>query len=166
MTYAFNKFDKEKMARANGSNLSISLKKSVELAKAIQGKRVDSAINYLERVIEKKQPVPYTRFKQEMAHKKGKGIAVGGYPVNVAKEFLKLINSAKKNASEQEVSGDLYIVSFSARQGPSRYRPGRHQGRKMKMSNVEVVLAVREKKKTTKKEEKKIEIQNEEKKAQ
>lgn len=144
--YAFENIDKETMAKASSANVAISLKKTVETLKAVKGKKVSSAINFLERVIEKKAVVPYTRYRAEMGHKSGKGIDNGGYPINVAKEVLRLIKAAEKNASEQEISGDLYVINASCRQGVQRYHNGRYSGRKMKSTNVEVIVGLKEKK--------------------
>ncbi len=152
--YAYQGYNKETMARAFSSNLQISLKKSVETARNIKGKKVDSVIKYLEAVAEQNAVVPYRKFNTEMPHRRGKGIAAGGYPVNVAKEFLKLIKSAKKNAVEQEITGELYLKSISVRKGTQRYHNGRYFGRKMKSTNVEVIVGIKEKK-TTKKGDKK-----------
>lgn len=146
--YSMEGYDNQSMARAFRSNASISLKKTVELAKAIKGKRVSTAINYLERVAEQKAVVPYTRYKAEVAHKRGVGIDTGGYPVKVAQEVLKLLKSAQKNASEKELGGELYVLSVSGRKGSGRYHIGRHMGRKMKTTNVEVIIGTKANKKT------------------
>ena len=145
--YSYEKFDKESMARSCGQNLSVSFKKSVEVARAIRGKKLSYAISYLEKVADQKAVVPYIRFKAEMGHKKGKGIDTGGYPVNVANAFLRLLKSAQKNASEQEISGELYIKAVSARKGTKRYHAGRYSGRVMKSTNIEVIVAPKSKKK-------------------
>ncbi|MFW5704622.1 MAG: 50S ribosomal protein L22 [Nanoarchaeota archaeon] len=143
--YAFENFNKETMARSCGFNLQISLKKSVEVAKAIKGKKVSTAIDFLSKVTEQDAVVPYTRFNQEMPHKRGKGIAAGGYPISVAKEFLRLVKSAEKNAKEQEISGVLRIISASTRKGANRYHMGRNMGRRMKSTNVEIIVGVAKK---------------------
>ena len=142
--YSFQNYDKEKMARAHATNLPISLKKTVETLNYIRGKKVSSIINFLERVQEQKAVVPYRRYNQEMAHRRGKGIAAGGYPISVAADVLKVLKNAQKNASEQEISGDLYIVAASARKGASRYHAGRYMGRKQKSTNVEIVVGVKQ----------------------
>lgn len=144
--YSFQNYNKEIMARASVQNEAISLKKSVETANFIRGKKVSTVINFLERVAEQKAVVPYKRFNAEMGHKKGKGIDTGGYPVNVAKEFLRLIKAAVKNASELEITGDLYLVGISARKGIAKYHYGRYMGRKMKSTSVEVIVGPKEKK--------------------
>lgn len=144
--YAFQEFNKETMARACGSNLKISLKKTVETAKVLKGKKVSTAINFLEKVIELKAVVPYKRYKAEVGHKRGKGIDTGGFPTLVAKEILSLIKSAQKNASEAEINGELYVLSVSARKGTSRYHPSRYSGRSMKSTSLEVIIGLKEKK--------------------
>ncbi len=144
VNYAFQNYNNETMARASGNNLSISLKKTVETLKEIRGKKVSVAINYLNGVIEQKTPVSYRRYGAEMAHRKGKGIAAGGFPVKVAKEVLRLLNSAVKNATEKELGEEeLYVVSASARKGTTRYHNGRNPG-KMKATNVEIIVGVKE----------------------
>lgn len=141
--YSFDKFDKESMGRSSGSNITISLKKSVETARFLRGKKVSTAIHLLEGIIDQKTAVPFVRYGTEMAHRRGKGIAAGGFPVKVAQEFLRLVKSAQKNAVEQEVSGDLYLLGVSARQGNKRHHTGRNPG-KMKSTNVEIVVGVKE----------------------
>ena len=156
--YSFENFNKESMAKASAQNLSISLKKSVELNNAIRGKKVKVAVAYLENVIEKKAVVPYRKYRAEVAHQRGKGIDTGGFPVNVAKETLRVLKSALKNAKEKELSEEsLYLVAISSRKGVNRFSLSRYMGRKMKSTNLEVVVGVREKnsKKTSKVEAKK-----------
>lgn len=145
MAYAFNEFDKSTMARAQGTNLKISLKKSVETLRAIRGKKVSSAIKFLEEVEKERAVVPFLRYNTEMPHKRGKGIAAGGYPRNVARELITLLKNAESNAKEQEVSGTLYVLSASSRKGTRRYRMGRYMGRLMKSTNVEIVVGVKKK---------------------
>lgn len=144
--YSFQGFDKNTMARACGSNLSISLKKTVETAKELKGKKVSSAINYLERVADQKAVVPYRRYRAEMAHQRGSGIDTGGFPVNVAKEIITLLKSAQKNATDLGLEENLYVLSVSGRKGATRYKPGRYSGRKAKNTSVEVIIGVKPKK--------------------
>ena len=153
--YSYEGFDNASMAKACGRNLSISLKKTVETAKAIKGKRVSSAIIYLEHVTEQKAVVPFTKYKAEMPHQRGKGIDTGGFPVNVAAALLKLVKSAQKNAKEKELSEEnLRVISVSARKGPARYHYGRHSGRKMKATHVEVIVGEVTKKNSSSKKQK------------
>ena len=144
--YSFQEFDKQTMARSSGTNLGVSLKKTVETARAIQGKKVSTVIDYLEKVMDKKAVVPYRKYRAEMAHKRGKGIDTGGYPVHVAQELLRLVKAAEKNASEQEISGTLHLLSVSPRKGNTRYHHGRYSGRAQKSTNIEVIVGVKAKK--------------------
>lgn len=134
--------NKDEVAMACSKNLSISLKKAVETSKALKGKRVSTVIDYLEKVANEKAVVPYTRYNAEMAHRRGKGIGAGGFPVNVAKELLILVKSAQSNAKEKELGDDLRVISVSARKGSAKYHYGRYMGRKMKSTTMEVILGV------------------------
>lgn len=144
MAYAFEKFDKKTMAIARANNVSASLKKSVELNNVIRGRKASTIVKYLEAVIDKKAVVPFRKYRAEVAHKKGKGIDTGGYPVNVAKETLKLLKSAMKNANEKDLGEPLYILSVSSRQGVARHHYGRTAGTRMKNMNMEIILAVKQ----------------------
>lgn len=148
--YSFQNFDKNTMARAQGTNLTISLKKTTETAKELSGKKVSSAINYLERVAELKAVVPYRKYRGEMGHKRGAGIDTGGYPVKVSNEIVTLLKSAQKNAADLGIDGELYVLSVSGRKGVSRYKPGRYSGRKAKATSVEVIIGLRPKKEVKK----------------
>lgn len=144
--YSYIEKESEKVSKASASNLSISLKKSVEVANAIRGKKASFAISYLEKVVDKKVAVPYRRYNAELAHQKGKGISTGGFPVSVSNSFIQLLKSAVKNAGDKELDGELYIKAISARKGASRHHFGRMPGRKMKSTHLEVILAPRPKK--------------------
>lgn len=145
--YSFQNFDSATMARASTSNAVISMKKSVEVAREIQGMKVHVAKAFLERVVEQEQVVRYRRYNTEMAHRRGKGVMSGGFPVNVAKAFLLVLHNAQKNAENLNLGEELRVVSASARQGNSRYKMSRLSGRKMKSTNVEIVVAQAEEKK-------------------
>merc|ERR1712146_178029 len=49
----------EETAKAKGSNLRVSFKKTRNTANALKGKSLSRAIKYLENVIEKKEAVPF-----------------------------------------------------------------------------------------------------------
>ena len=61
------------MARASGNNLTISLKKTVEVCKAIKGKKLKTALDFLEKVTKQEAVVPYTRYKRGSSPQKRKG---------------------------------------------------------------------------------------------
>lgn len=145
--YAFNKeFDKDTMSRAHLTNQKVSFKKSVEVAKQMQGKKISYVKKYLQEVIELKKPINYKRFNQELAHRKGKGISSGGFPIKVCEVFLSIIKIAESGAKEKSLNEtDLYILSVSARKGEARHHYGRYHSRKMKSTNLEIILGVKKK---------------------
>ena len=149
VNYAFQNYNKETMARSASVNSAISLKKSVETAKILKGKKVSTVIDMLDKIANAKTVVPFRKYRAEMGHKRGAGIDTGGYPLKVALEFSRLVKSAEKNAIEREISGDLYVLSISSRKGTQRYHNGRYAGRKMKSTSVEVIVGLKNK---TKKE--------------
>jgi len=94
--YSTQGLDDEKTSRAMGRELPISPKKAMEVCREIRGKSVEDAKAYLERVIAMDQPVPMRRYKTMVAHKRGTG--PGRYPVKVAKQVMKILESAEENA--------------------------------------------------------------------
>ncbi|MCL7410780.1 MAG: 50S ribosomal protein L22 [Methanosarcinaceae archaeon] len=109
--------DPEVSAKAMGSELHISQKKSRELGRAIKGMRTGVARTYLENVIKLNQPVPFKRHNDGLGHKKG-GMAAGRYPVGASKEFLKILNNAESNAEYKGLEpANMYIAHMAAKRG-------------------------------------------------
>lgn len=138
-------YELETMARAYGRELQIPWKKAVELARAIRGKTVEDAREYLENVAALKQPVPYKRYKRWVAHKSGYGPA--RYPVKAAKYFLRVLESAVANAefTGKEDPDNMTLKVVNAHKGPitKGFRPRAH-GRSSPWNqdtvNLEIVL--------------------------
>ncbi|MCK5107542.1 MAG: 50S ribosomal protein L22 [Nanoarchaeota archaeon] len=152
-----SKNKKENCAKAYGSGLPISTKQSIEICSYIRGKNLDKAIKMLQRVLEMKDAVPYTRFNNDIGHKPG--IGPGRYPQKSTKDILGLLESVKANALAKGLNTDnLEIVKLIANKASRPWRYGRHRRRKAKRSHVEVVVEEIErkpsKKKTTKPAEK------------
>jgi large subunit ribosomal protein L22 len=148
--YIYQKYDKEKMARAVGVNLPISAKHSLEIANNIRNKSVARAKKILTDVVELKLPVKYTKHNMDLAHKKGMG--PGRYPMKTASHILKIVQSAEKNANQKGIS-NLGIIHIAVNKGADQWHYGRQRGRKMKRAHVEVVVGEIEK--SEKKENKK-----------
>ncbi len=109
--------DKDSTARAMGSELHISPKKSRELGRAIKGMRTKAARKYLEEVTVLKQAVPFRRHCDSLGHKKG-SMAAGRYPVKVAQDFLKILKNAESNAEYKGLDAEnMYISHISAKRG-------------------------------------------------
>jgi len=135
----------ETMARAYGRDLPLAWKKSIELARALRGKTVDQAREYLERVITLKQPVPMKKYKRWVAHKSGTGPA--RYPVKAAKAFLKVLESAVSNAefTGKDDPDAMVIRVINAHKGRTTksFRPrayGRSSPWNQDSVNLEIVL--------------------------
>ncbi len=144
-------------ALARGTNLAISKKFSVEVARFIRGKDVATAKKLLEGVIAKKVAVPFTRHNRDQAHKRGR-IAAGRYPVKTAEVFLGLLKSVEMNASNKGLDVDrLYVQTVVANKGTGSMRFGRHRGRETKRTHLDLIVEEREKKQVKKKAEPKKE---------
>lgn len=147
----------EKCAVAKGNNLSISWKASYEIANAIRNKDVKKVIAFLERVIVKKQAVPYKRFNSDVGHRPGK-MASGRYPIEAATKILAVVKNAVSNAKDKGLDdSSLELVHVSTCQGPGQWHYGRQRRRKMKSTHIDVVVKEVASSKPAKKEVKKAE---------
>lgn len=137
--YTFRNYDQEHMARAIGMALPISFKQSVEISRYIKNKNVNDVKNILQNVIEKKLAIPFKTFIFDLGHKKKIGPA--RYPKNTSKEFVKLIETVEANAQFKGLkTSNLVIVHISAHKAAKTWHYGRHSRRKMKRTNVEIVV--------------------------
>ena len=93
---------KKTEAVVNSLNLPISTKYSKAVCKFIKGKKIENAINDLEKVIVQKKPVP---MKGEIPHRKG--IMSGRYPKKAAQHFITLLKSLSANANLHEIENPI-----------------------------------------------------------
>ncbi|MBS3112684.1 50S ribosomal protein L22 [Candidatus Woesearchaeota archaeon] len=134
------KLNGEHVARASGRDLGISTKTSIEICRWLRYRNLQKAKNLLEKVIIKKVAVPYLRFNTKMGHKPG--ITSGGYPISAAKEILRLLNSVEKNAQSKSLNIEtLKIIHMNAHKASTPVHAGRHGGRVMKRTHVEILVA-------------------------
>jgi len=145
-------------------NCPISLKFSVELAREIKNKPVSKVIPYLDDVIALKRHVPLKRYNRDVAHRKGQaisGVKSGRYPVNVAKQFKKIILSAVSNADDKGLDKDnLLLIGAVVTKGHRRMKVqplGRRRTRLSKATNVELLVKEMRLKKISKADPKKTE---------
>lgn len=130
----------EHTACASGRDLGMSTKASVEICRWIRYRNLQKAKNLLQLVLEKKLAVPYLKFIQDVGHKPG--IRSGRYPVKAVKEILTLLESVEKNAVFKNLNVDnLKIVHINAHKASTPMQQGRHGGRVMKRTHVEIVVA-------------------------
>ncbi|MDP3728811.1 MAG: 50S ribosomal protein L22 [bacterium] len=153
--------DKQHIASAKGENLNISRKFAVEVTSFIRGKTLVDAKKKMENVIALTVAVPFKRYHMDLGHKRGH-LGPGRFPTKVAKEILRLLNSAEMNAQNKGLDIDsLYVSRAVANKGNTQMKAGRHRGRHAKRTHIEIALAEKEKKKIEKKEAKKPEQKKE-----
>ncbi len=152
--YAFTGFDTARMARAQVRDASVSLKKSLMIARQLRGMMTDRADAYLESVKALRTAVPFTRFRDGAGHRKGP-MAAGKYPVKAAAAFLDLVRSGVANAEDKGLGTPLKIIHVTAQEGSRPIRPGRKRGQLMKRTHLELVLVETEASKKRKKQPKK-----------
>jgi len=130
---------KRDYALVNGLNLSISTKESGHICDMIRYKNIDDAIKMVEEVIVLKRPVKMP--SREYPHQHGRGVAGAGYPINVAKEFVKLLKQLKANAIYSELELENYIVVGNANKASRPYKRG---GARMKRTHLMLKLVKNE----------------------
>ena len=126
-------------AEVNGINLKISRKISVEICRLIRNKTTAEAKKILERVLVKKEAIPYKRYTGNIPHRKGK-MAGGRYPLKASKTILDLVKNAESNAKHKGMSSELVISEISAHKGESQSRYGRKMGQQAKRAHVMIVV--------------------------
>jgi len=137
--YIFGNYDKENMARARGSVLPISFKQSVEICRFIENKNVNDAKKILQKVIDGRIAIPFRRYNWDLGHKKKIGPA--RFPKKASKEFIKLIEYVEANAQFKGLNtSNLVIAHISAHKAGKAWHFGRKTRRKMKRTNIEIVV--------------------------
>jgi len=136
MPYTF--IPKENHAKAFGRNLKISSKNAAIICRVIRGKKLKVVKRLLNDLIDKKRSLG------------------GKYYTNAAKEIKKLLESCEKNAEFLGLDTNSLFVHASATHGTIVRRRRRKAafGSRMKMTNVEIILIEKTKKKDQKKSEK------------
>ena len=143
--------NRQTSAKAMGRDLPISPKVSIEICNFIRGRELENAMSVLKRVQEKIEAIPYKRFPNGAGHKPGKSMAAGRYPIKASTEFLKLLDNAKANASNQGLTGTLKITHIAANRANEPFRQRAKERVTFKRTHVEVILT---EDKTEKKEKK------------
>jgi len=135
------------VARARGQELPMSPKKTYEVLNAIRGKDLPRARQILDDAIALKRAIPFRRYNQETAHKKGVG--PGRYPKKVCRLLLNILANAEANAEFQGLDTDrLFVkVAASSRGRIQRASMPRAQGRATawneQTTHVEIILGER-----------------------
>ncbi len=151
--YSVKEVDPERTAKAMMWDAPISYKEAYEIFKIIRGMKLKDAQAFLQKVIEKKVPVPYTRYKLSIAHKAGLAkmfskwkSPIGRYPVKAAEYILRLLKNVENNAENKDLDVDrLVIIHAAAHRGPyiKRWMPrafGRATPKFGSTTHLEVVV--------------------------
>lgn len=137
--YTFGNYNKEHMARTLGTAMPISFKQSVEICSFIKNKNISDAKKILQNAAEGKKAISFKRYNRDLGHKKK--IGPGRYPEKASKEFIKLIESAEANAQFKGLNtSNLVIAHISAHKAGKAWHFGRQSRRRMKRTNVEIVV--------------------------
>jgi len=149
--YSFieQKYDADRTAKASGRDLRIKPKDSREICAVIKGMKVEEAKNFLEKVIQLKQSVPYRRHKKKQAHKKDlkqfKWYA-GRYPQKAAARIYEVLSAVESNAEYKGLDIELCrIIHAATHRGRiiKRYiqrAHGRSSAKYRHLSHVEIVI--------------------------
>jgi large subunit ribosomal protein L22 len=90
-----------------GMELHISPKHAREICRTLRGMRANLARAFLEDVIALKKPVPFKRYRRNVAHRHGLvGWDAGRYPEKAAKAVLVVLDNALANAEYKGMESD------------------------------------------------------------
>ena len=136
------------VAKAKANELNMSPKHSIEIAGFIRHQRVNDAIAYLNDVVKLKKALPFRYFNRNVAHKRGLpgNWDAGRYPVKASKEYIRILESVKKNAEYLGLDAEnLEIVHASANRGRAQkaFFPramGRATPKVRESVNVEIIV--------------------------
>ena len=126
-----NVIEKKEESVARGINLHISKKHAMYICSFIKDKKIDNAIDELEKVTKLKKVIP---FKGEIPHRKGDGIMSGRYPVKAAGLFINVLKGLKGNVLVNEMELENTRIYFASANLASR--PRKSRGRQAKRTNV------------------------------
>lgn len=114
LTRAALAFSQLTAVKAKGSDLRVHFKNTHEAGAAIKGMKLTRAQKFLQNVIEKKEIVPFRRFKIGV---KGKPqcnnwkVPVGRWPKKSAQFLLGLLKNCESNAELQGIDTDNLVVT-------------------------------------------------------
>jgi len=151
--YSITDLDTAKTVKAAGRELRVSHKAAREVCTAIKDMTLYQAKEYLNKVILKKQPVPFRRYKKKLGHRHGVEKAFAArYPVKAARKILQVLEGAEANAEFKGFDLErLRIIHAVAYPGMKlkRFTPrafGRSSPKVQTLTHIELVLEQTEEK--------------------
>mmetsp|Transcript_52456 Transcript_52456/g.92147 ORF Transcript_52456/g.92147 Transcript_52456/m.92147 type:complete len:185 (+) Transcript_52456:91-645(+) len=151
--YSMEPKNPSKSCKAMGVDLRVHYKNTYETAQAIKGMALSAAQTYLEDVCEKKQCVPFRKYKGcigRTPQAKAFKMTQGRWPVKSAKVLLGLLKNAESNAEFKNLDTENLIIKHiqvnAAQQGRRRtYRAHGRIGPYMNCpAHVEMILEERD----------------------
>jgi large subunit ribosomal protein L22 len=143
--------DPDTTAKAMLRERPISLKHSKAISKAIKGKTVAEAEEYLDSVIDGEQSVPFKQHNTGVGHRSDiDGWDAGRYPNKASKDFKKLLENARNNGDNQGFDGEAMVIKHVAphkvgeRPGRKPRAFGRASSWNTTLCDVELILEVPE----------------------
>jgi len=113
--YSFEGYDPLTQVRASGREVDISPKAAREICAVIKSMSIVRVKKFLEDVMNKKQSVPFKRYKKEVPHRRSQfQFHAGGYPFKAAKEILKVIKNLEANAEFRGLDKEKMIIIHAA----------------------------------------------------
>jgi large subunit ribosomal protein L22 len=119
-SYSYNKrHDPSTVARAMGRELRISPKDATEICRELRGKDLDAALDYMDRVIDGVDAVPYKRHHGKLSHKSSLNKWHSGrYPASACEAITQVLENAQSNARYKGLDEtSLFVRHASARKG-------------------------------------------------
>jgi large subunit ribosomal protein L22 len=148
--YSYKVRDESKIARGVRYDVPVSVKELRDLALVLKGMKLDKAKELLQRVIDKKEAIPFRRYKGKQSHRRGLadkyGWPIGRYPVKAATYLLKLLEHVEANAENKDLDKDsLVIRHIGVHKGLTikRWMPrafGRSTPKYRRTSHIEVIV--------------------------
>ncbi|KAF1343878.1 ribosomal protein L22/L17 [Delphinella strobiligena] len=124
--YAATHIEPAKSARARGSYLRVSFKNTRETAQAINGWKLNRALQYLENVKGHVEAVPMRRYAGSTgrtAQGKQFGVSKARWPVKSAEFLLSLLKNAEANADTKGLdTSNLIVKHIQVNQAPKQRR--------------------------------------------
>ncbi len=146
--YSITHIDPAKTVKSSAHELRVSPKAAREVCTALKGKTLEQAKTYLNKVITKKQPVPFRRYNKKLGHRHGTepGTFAARYPIKTAQKILQVLTGAEANAEFKGLDTDrLRIIHAAAYPGIKlkRFQPrafGRSSPKYQTLTHIELVL--------------------------
>jgi len=145
--YTITGLDPETTVKASGRELSVSHKAAREVCKTIKGMTLEQAKQHLNKVIQKKQPIPFRRYKKKAGHRHGlEKTYAGKYPVKASQKILQVLQGAEANAEFKGLDTErLKIIHAAAYPGTRIERFtmrafGRSSPKVRQLTHIELVL--------------------------